>query len=237
MALARALALMPRSAPVGRAVRFPRCQHAGHGAGRRERILRQNGTTAVLVTHDQDEALSIADLVAVLRVGTIAQVAAPEDLYSRPLDPDLAQFVGEANLVSGRGQPVTVVVTRARSGGRGVIGGPRFRVGVSPSWSDPSRSRSIPGSEGPGAPGRVVSTDFYGHDAVVHVTLGEEQGATPVVARVLGGLRLPPGSPVTLTVRGAAGAWPDHLIGERGLAGRALGRRQARRSRRIGPFR
>jgi hypothetical protein len=65
----------------------------------------------------------------------------------------------------------------------------------------------------------VVSTDFYGHDAVVHVTLGEEQGATPVVARVLGGLRLAPGSPVTLTVRGSAGAWSDHLIDERALDG------------------
>ena len=64
-------------------------------------IFRRAGTTAVLVTHDQDEALSVADRVAALRDGTIAQYAAPEDLYCRPVDPGLASFVGEANLLEG----------------------------------------------------------------------------------------------------------------------------------------
>src|ERR1700720_2848539 len=64
-------------------------------------IFRRAGTTAVLVTHDQDEALSVADRVAALRDGTIAQYATPEDLYCRPVDADLASFVGEANLLEG----------------------------------------------------------------------------------------------------------------------------------------
>src|ERR1700735_1207906 len=64
-------------------------------------IFRRAGTTAVLVTHDQDEALSIADRVAALRDGRIAQYATPEDLYCRPVDADLATFVGEANLLEG----------------------------------------------------------------------------------------------------------------------------------------
>jgi iron(III) transport system ATP-binding protein len=64
-------------------------------------IFRRAGTTAVLVTHDQDEALSVADRVAALRDGTIAQYAAPEDLYCRPVDAGLASFVGEANLLEG----------------------------------------------------------------------------------------------------------------------------------------
>ena len=64
-------------------------------------IFRRAGTTAVLVTHDQDEALSVADRVAALRDGQIAQYAAPEDLYGRPVDPGLASFVGEANLLEG----------------------------------------------------------------------------------------------------------------------------------------
>jgi hypothetical protein len=58
-------------------------------------------TTAVLVTHDQDEALSVADRVAALRDGRIAQCAPPEDLYCRPADPRLASFIGEANLLEG----------------------------------------------------------------------------------------------------------------------------------------
>ena len=64
-------------------------------------IFRRAGTTAALVTHDQDDALSVADRIAALRDGKIAQYAAPEDLYTRPVDADLATFVGEANLLEG----------------------------------------------------------------------------------------------------------------------------------------
>jgi len=66
-----------------------------------QEIFRRSGTTAVLVTHDQDEALSVADRVAVLRDGVIAQCAEPEELYSRPVDADLATFIGDANLLDG----------------------------------------------------------------------------------------------------------------------------------------
>jgi iron(III) transport system ATP-binding protein len=66
-----------------------------------QQLLKESGTTAVLVTHDQDEALSTADRVAVLRDGGIAQCAAPQELYSCPVDADMARFIGEANLISG----------------------------------------------------------------------------------------------------------------------------------------
>ena len=59
------------------------------------------GATALLVTHDQSEALSMGREVAVLRDGVLAQVAPPEDLYRRPVDAALAQFVGEAALLPG----------------------------------------------------------------------------------------------------------------------------------------
>ena len=65
------------------------------------RLLRAAGATAILVTHDQDEALSTADQVAVLRDGMIVQSAAPDELYNRPADPEVAQFIGEANLIDG----------------------------------------------------------------------------------------------------------------------------------------
>jgi iron(III) transport system ATP-binding protein len=66
-----------------------------------QQICLSAGTTAILVTHDQDEALSMADRVAVLRDGRIVQYAAPQDLYMRPADPALARFVGDANLIDG----------------------------------------------------------------------------------------------------------------------------------------
>ena len=51
------------------------------------RVLRQAGTTSVLVTHDQDEALSMADQVAILRHGVIGQIDTPAALYGRPATP------------------------------------------------------------------------------------------------------------------------------------------------------
>ncbi len=65
------------------------------------RLLRAAGTTALLVTHDQDEALSLADHVAVIRDGRIGQSDTPRVLYDAPVDAELARFVGEANLIPG----------------------------------------------------------------------------------------------------------------------------------------
>ena len=60
------------------------------------------GSTTVYVTHDQDEALSMADRVVVMRDGAIRQVGTPEDLYERPHHADVADFMGFRNRVSGR---------------------------------------------------------------------------------------------------------------------------------------
>jgi iron(III) transport system ATP-binding protein len=61
--------------------------------------LGEQGATALLVTHDQDEALSLGREVGVLRDGLLVQVAAPEVLYREPLDADIARFVGEATFI------------------------------------------------------------------------------------------------------------------------------------------
>ena len=61
--------------------------------------LRRAGATAILVTHDQDEALSFADTIAVMRHGRIAQTGSPHTLYHQPVDPDVARFLGEANFL------------------------------------------------------------------------------------------------------------------------------------------
>jgi iron(III) transport system ATP-binding protein len=95
-----------------------------------QQLLKESGTTTVLVTHDQDEALSTADRVAVLRDGGIAQCAAPQELYSRPVDADMARFIGEANLIPGilNGSSVqtllgVLAVTGADAGGDRVAAG------------------------------------------------------------------------------------------------------------------
>ncbi len=74
------------------------------------RVLRAAGTTAVLVTHDQGEALSLSDRVAVMRAGRIAQVSHPAELYAAPADIDVASFVGGATVL-----PARIVDGRAQS--------------------------------------------------------------------------------------------------------------------------
>jgi iron(III) transport system ATP-binding protein len=66
-----------------------------------ELILRDAGATAILVTHDQEEALSLADRLAVMRQGRIVQIGAPEAVYGRPASRWAAQFVGEVNVLAG----------------------------------------------------------------------------------------------------------------------------------------
>jgi putative spermidine/putrescine transport system ATP-binding protein len=66
------------------------------------RIQTEVGTTTLFVTHDQEEALAVADRVGVMRDGRLQQIASPEELYSRPVNDFVADFVGVTNRVPGR---------------------------------------------------------------------------------------------------------------------------------------
>jgi iron(III) transport system ATP-binding protein len=67
-------------------------------------ILRQAGVTAVFVTHDQEEALSLADQVAVMINGRIIQTGSPADIYRSPVNREVAAFIGDANFLPGRAE-------------------------------------------------------------------------------------------------------------------------------------
>ena len=168
-------------------------------------IFRRAGTTAVLVTHDQDEALSVADRVAALREGKIAQCATPEDLYCRPADPELARFIGDANLLEGvlNGGMVKTLLGNlavdpavAASAGEGQV-----TVLIRP-------EQITIGPNDDGLTGRVSSYGYHGHDAVLHVQ-PDNHGDSPVilVRTAGGGPQLPAGSPVTLRAQGPVFAW------------------------------
>jgi iron(III) transport system ATP-binding protein len=167
-------------------------------------VLRHAGTTSILVTHDQDEALSMADQVAVLRDGIIAQIDTPAGLYGRPSDAELAQFLGESNLVTGvvHGSTVTTalgpleLVSRGAPTPEGDV-----HVMVRP------EQLVIGDAERGGVDGTVQSYEYFGHDAVVRVQ-PEHDGLPELVVRITGGAVLAPGSRVGLTVHGAVVAWP-----------------------------
>ena len=87
------------------------------------RIHNLLGSTTIYVTHDQDEALSLADRIVVLRDGMVRQVGTPEELYARPAHADVAEFMGYRNLLpsraaaSGDGR-ISVSVAGATTDGR-----------------------------------------------------------------------------------------------------------------------
>jgi spermidine/putrescine ABC transporter ATP-binding subunit len=67
-----------------------------------KRIQRQVGTTFVFVTHDQEEALTMSDRIAVMNQGRVEQLGTPADIYDRPLTAFVARFIGDTNLLEGR---------------------------------------------------------------------------------------------------------------------------------------
>ena len=101
------------------------------------------GVTAVLVTHDQEEALSIADVIGVMDAGRILQTGPPAEVYARPRTPFVAHFLGAANVFDGA-----------------AVGRPGATVMVRPEHL----------SFGPGGwPGRVTGVSFLGADVVAAV--------------------------------------------------------------------
>jgi iron(III) transport system ATP-binding protein len=98
-----------------------------------EKILRSTATTAVFVTHDQEEAFTIADLVGVLNAGRLEQVGPPETIYHHPATPFVAAFVGAADFLPGivtTAGVVTEIGTFANETGRPL--GEKVRVMIRP---------------------------------------------------------------------------------------------------------
>ena len=180
-------------------------------------VLRLARTTAVLVTHDQDEALSCADSVAVLHDGVILQVGAPRSVYSTPADPWTAAFLGTANLLPGVSERATAGGVRVRTAlGWHVLrdpaqaaGATRLSVLIRPeqitlSYIEPGSV--IPRQESEDAvTGKVTDIRYHGHDVLVTVDVA---GSGPVQARVPGSEPPSSGDEVALVVGDPVIAWP-----------------------------
>jgi iron(III) transport system ATP-binding protein len=80
-------------------------------------IQQKLGLTAIYVTHDQEEALAVSDRIIVMRNAKIAQEGSPRDLYEKPVDAFVADFIGDANIVAGEIVPVDGGGTAIRFGG------------------------------------------------------------------------------------------------------------------------
>ncbi|MGH2904473.1 MAG: ABC transporter ATP-binding protein [Solirubrobacteraceae bacterium] len=217
VALARALAVKPEVVLLDEPFASLDAHQRSSVRDEVARILRESATTTLLVTHDQDEALSLADLVAVLRDGRIAQCATPRDLYARPVDEQLARFVGEANLIDGTidGTPDGVFVETSLGRlpvldrGEPPPNGCRVSTLIRPEQIElrPALDGRQVG-EGDGLEGRIVKAGYHGHDAVLQVQLARERGERPVIVRALGDAGVGPGDDVKLGVCGPVLVWP-----------------------------
>ena len=162
-------------------------------------ILLEAGVTALFVTHDQEEALSLAETVAVMRDGRIEQVGSPEEIYSRPVNRWMAEFVGEIEVLPGE----------ARDGrAQCELGSFPAEVRVSGPVDVLVRPESLAvGLHGPqnAAGAEVVSRRFFGHDQLIELRL---PSGRVVRARRLGFPPWHPGDHVQVWIDGPADVLP-----------------------------
>jgi iron(III) transport system ATP-binding protein len=122
-------------------------------------VLRPLHVTAILVTHDREEAFSVADRIALMRDGSIVQVGTPEELYFAPVDRWAAEFLGAGNVLTGEAHrgvahtPLGAVATNGAAGAVALLVRPEL-VGLAPD---------------PDGDGEVVSREFRGHDVFYRV--------------------------------------------------------------------
>ena len=172
-------------------------------------MLRTVGSTVVLVTHDQAEAMTMADHLAVMRDGRVVAAGTPREVYDRPADVELARFLGTATVLTGRlvadGTGAFVECSLGHLHVRewdGCIGSCDVLVRPEDLLIEATGSATSAGA----TVGSVRGVSFFGAEALVHVALpGVEEY---VAVRVPGHSVLEPGDPVSLTVTRPVSTYP-----------------------------
>jgi putative spermidine/putrescine transport system ATP-binding protein len=197
VALARALAIQPQVLLLDEPLSALDAKVRAQLRDQIRRIQLEVGITTLFVTHDQEEALAIADRVGVMKDGHIEQLAAPTEVYSRPATAFVAEFVGLSNRLAGvvSGSSVTVRGRDLPLVDLSTPPGPAIAL-VRPEavmLSSDSSSESGP------LAGTVIATTFLGATSRVTVDLGD----TTILAQLptSEASELPAGSRVSLTIR------------------------------------
>ena len=162
-------------------------------------VLKAENASAILVTHDQEEALSLADKVAVMREGRVIQAGSPTEIYNEPVDLGIATFLGDSILVDGKvenGKVSTDLgkLTALNSVADGQVG----VVAI--------RSENFYLQPNPAGDSEVIGRVFFGHDAVVEV----QTPKLKIRARSNGPFAPEVGMRVTVWVRGAVNFYPSN---------------------------
>jgi iron(III) transport system ATP-binding protein len=191
VALARALAVRPDCLLLDEPLSNLDAKLRHEMRGEIRRICKETGVTTIYVTHDQKEALSVADRIAVMRAGRVAQVGTPGELYHRPVSSFVADFIGNTNLLPGRvagreGQHLVVETAAGRllagpaAGANGDAPAPaapaggRVVVSIRPEQMHIARNGAVPPAGGNRLVGRPIETTFLG-EASEHVLQVNDQ--------------------------------------------------------------
>jgi putrescine transport system ATP-binding protein len=140
-------------------------------------LQRRLGTTFVVVTHDQDEAMTLAHRLAVMQRGRIAQTGTPADVYERPNSLDVARFIGDINVIEGRVAQVDAHGALLDCGELGRLrvadanscrAGDAARLAIRPEKLQVVREQP-PGGEVNAVPGAIVAVEYFGDRSVYKV--------------------------------------------------------------------
>jgi multiple sugar transport system ATP-binding protein len=173
------------------------------------------GVTSVFVTHDQEEAMSISDRIAVMRLGKVEQLGTPEEVYANPVSKYVAQFVGsprmnmlEGTLQLDSGEPAflfdAIAIPLGPQTTIPVAAGDRIELGIRP-----EHVRLTSG----GLPAIVRAVQPIGPET--HVTVGWDSTPQTLIARVPGLVRLHAGDQVAIELDPAAMLFFDPQTGNR----------------------
>jgi len=153
-------------------------------------LIREVGITALIVTHDQEEALSLAGEVAIMQEGRILQFGTPADVYGRPVNRAVGEFLGAANFLPGEVKGKTVET---------VLGTTPVDATFEGAADVMLRAEALVISESDGAEAEVVAIDYYGHDQMVTARLNT---GDLLRIRVLTAPGVEPGSKIGVLVNG-----------------------------------
>ncbi|WP_337869767.1 ABC transporter ATP-binding protein [Meiothermus sp.] len=162
-------------------------------------LLKQAGIGAILVTHDQEEALSIADRLAVMRSGQLEQIGTPEEVYHHPRTPFVAQFLGRTNLIPGEARGLEAETPLGR-----ILLSEEAQGAVLLSLRPEGLSLAAPlghlGISAKQLEGTVLAREFKGHDMTYRVQLGSRE----LIVQESPESRFYPGDKVRVLVRAKA---------------------------------
>jgi putative spermidine/putrescine transport system ATP-binding protein len=197
VALARALAIQPQVLLLDEPLSALDAKVRAQLRDQIRRIQLEVGITTLFVTHDQEEALAIADRVGVMQDGRIEQLGSPTDIYSRPATPFVAEFVGLTNRLAGTVSGSTVTV-RGRDLPLVDLSTPPGPVTALVRPEAVTLASDDSGESGP-LTGTVIAITFLGATSRVTVDLGDTTIMAQLPTSDVTGM--PAGSPVSLTIR------------------------------------